>query len=152
MSKPRATVARKNSLADNRKKPWAEPDSEGNHLPLVGTGFSPMHWVSFESSHVGMRSLVFHHGLKVKSLISCMGSFGLQKSCHPVWQTVIELEVIGDGMEGHLAAIPKLLQILRLGPPSFLFHSSPDMLEYSFLETVLAIPEGPWSSSPWETS
>ena len=39
MSKPRATVARKNSLADNRKKPWAKPDSEGNHLPLVGTGF-----------------------------------------------------------------------------------------------------------------
>ena len=29
MSKPRATVARKNSLADNRKKPLAEPDSEG---------------------------------------------------------------------------------------------------------------------------
>ena len=27
----------------------------GNHLPLVGTGFSPMYWVSFESSHVGMR-------------------------------------------------------------------------------------------------
>ena len=50
MSKARATVARKNSLADNRKKPWAEPDSEGNHLPLVGTGFSPIYWVHFESS------------------------------------------------------------------------------------------------------
>ena len=55
MSKPRATVARKNSLADNRKKSWAEPDSEGNHLPLVGTGFNPIYWVHFESSHVGMR-------------------------------------------------------------------------------------------------
>ena len=55
MSKPRATVARKNSLADNRKKPWAEPDSEGNHLPLVGTGFNPIYWVHLESSHVGMR-------------------------------------------------------------------------------------------------
>ena len=31
-------------------------------------------------------------------------------------------------MEGHLAGIPKLLQVLRLGPPSFLLHSSPDML------------------------
>ena len=55
MSKPRATVARKNSLADNRKKPWAEPDSEGNHLPLVGTGFNPMNLVHLDSSHVGMR-------------------------------------------------------------------------------------------------
>ena len=59
-----------------------------------------------------------------------MGSFGLQNSCHPVWQRVVELvdEVVGDGMEGHLAGIPKLLQVLRLGPPSFLLHSSPDML------------------------
>ena len=42
---------------------------------------------------------------------------------------VVELvdEVVGDGMEGHLAGIPKLLQVLQLGPPSFL-HSSPDML------------------------
>ena len=55
MSKPRTTVARKNSLADNRKKPWAEPDSEGNHLPLVGTGFNQIYWVHLESSHVGMR-------------------------------------------------------------------------------------------------
>ena len=54
MSKPRATVARKNSLADNRKKPWAEPDSEGNHLPLVGTGFNPINLVHLDSSHVGM--------------------------------------------------------------------------------------------------
>ena len=29
MSTPRATVARKNSLADNSKKAWAQPDSEG---------------------------------------------------------------------------------------------------------------------------
>ena len=59
-----------------------------------------------------------------------MGSFGLQNSCHPVWQRVVELvnEVVGDGMEGHLAGIPKLLLVLRLGPPSFLLHSSPDML------------------------
>ena len=55
MSKPRATMASKNSLADNRKKPWAEPDSEGNHLPLVGTSFNPIYWVHLESSHVGMR-------------------------------------------------------------------------------------------------
>ena len=53
MSKPRATVARKNSLAYNRKKPWAEPDSEGNHLPLVGTGFNPINLVHLDSSHVG---------------------------------------------------------------------------------------------------
>ena len=59
-----------------------------------------------------------------------MGSFGLQNSCHPVWQSAVELvdEVIGDGMEGHLTGIPKLLQVLWLGPPSFLLHSSPDML------------------------
>ena len=59
-----------------------------------------------------------------------MGSFGLQNICHPVWQRVIELvdEVDRDGMEGHLAGIPKLLQVLWLGPPSFLLHSSPDML------------------------
>ena len=59
-----------------------------------------------------------------------MGSFGLQNSCHLVWQKVIELvdEAVRDGMEGHLAGIPKLLQVLRLGPPSFLLHSSPDML------------------------
>ena len=40
-----------------------------------------------------------------------MGSFGLQNSCHPVWQRVVELvdEVVRDGMEGHLAGIPKLL-------------------------------------------
>ena len=40
-----------------------------------------------------------------------MGSFGLQNSCHLVWQRVVELvdEVVGDGMEGHLADIPKLL-------------------------------------------
>ena len=57
-----------------------------------------------------------------------MGSFGLHYSCHPVWQRVVELvdEVVGDGMEGHLAGILKLLQVLWLGPPSFL-HSSPDM-------------------------
>ena len=43
-----------------------------------------------------------------------MGFFGLQNSCHPVWQRVIELvdEVVGDGMEGHLAGIPKLLQFI----------------------------------------
>ena len=59
-----------------------------------------------------------------------MGSFGLQNSCHPVWQRVVELvdEVVGDGMEGHLTGISKLFQVLRLGPPSFLLHSSPDML------------------------
>ena len=59
-----------------------------------------------------------------------MSSFGLQNSCHPVWQRVVQLvdEVVGDCMEGHLAGIPKLLQVLRLGPPSFLLHSSPDML------------------------
>ena len=59
-----------------------------------------------------------------------MGSFGLQNSCHPVWQRVIELvdEVVGDGMEGHLASIPKLLQVLWLGSPIYLLHSSPDML------------------------
>ena len=39
------------------------------------------------------------------------------------------MEVVGDGMEGHLAGIPKLLQVLRLGPPSFFLHSSPDMLD-----------------------
>ena len=40
-----------------------------------------------------------------------MGSFGLQNSCHPVWQGVVELvdEVVGDGMEGDLAGIAKLL-------------------------------------------
>ena len=54
MSKPTATVARKNSLADDRKKPWAEPASEGNHLPLVGTGFNPINLVHLDSSHVGM--------------------------------------------------------------------------------------------------
>ena len=54
-----------------------------------------------------------------------MGSFGLQNSCHPVWQLVDE--VVGDGMEGRLAGILKLLQV-RLGLPSFLLHSSPDML------------------------
>ena len=56
-------------------------------------------------------SLVFHHGLKVKELISCMGSFGLQNSCHLVWQRVIELvdELVRDGMEGHFAGIPKHL-------------------------------------------
>ena len=61
---------------------------------------------------------MFHHGLKVKSLISCIGTFGLQNSCHPVWQRVVELvdEVVRDGMEGHLAGILKLLQVL---PPSF---------------------------------
>ena len=53
-----------------------------------------------------------------------MGSFGLQNSCHPVWQRVVD-EVVRDGMEGHLAGIPKLLQVLWLGPPSFLLHSSP---------------------------
>ena len=49
-----------------------------------------------------------------------MGSFGLQNSWHPVWQRVVELvdEVIRDGMEGYLAGIPKLLQVLRLGPSS----------------------------------
>ena len=59
-----------------------------------------------------------------------MGSFGLQNSCHPFWQRVVELvdDVVGDGMEGHLAGIPKLLQVLWLGPPNFLLHSSPDML------------------------
>ena len=59
-----------------------------------------------------------------------MGSFGLQNSCHPVWQRVVELvdEVVGDGMEGHLAGIPNLLQVVRLGPPSFFLHSSPEML------------------------
>ena len=47
-----------------------------------------------------------------------MGSFGLQNSWHPVWQRVVELvdEVI-----------PNLLQVLWLGPPSFLLHSSSDM-------------------------
>ena len=54
MSKPRATVARKNSLADNKKKPWAQPDSEGNHLPLVGTSFNPINLVHLDSRHVGM--------------------------------------------------------------------------------------------------
>ena len=59
-----------------------------------------------------------------------MGFIGLQNSCHPVWQRVTELvdEVVGYGMEGHLAGIPKLLQVLRLGPPSFLLDSSPDLL------------------------
>ena len=59
-----------------------------------------------------------------------MGSFGLQNSCHLVWQRVVELvdEVVGDGTEGHLAGIPKLVQIHRLGSPSFLLHFSPDML------------------------
>ena len=58
-----------------------------------------------------------------------MGSFGLQNSYHPVWQRVeVVDEVIGNGMEGHLTGIPKLLQVLRLGPLSFLLHSSPDML------------------------
>ena len=59
-----------------------------------------------------------------------MGSFGLQNSYHPVWQRVVELvdEVVGDGMEGHLAGIQNLHQVFRLGPPSFLLHSSPDML------------------------
>ena len=58
-----------------------------------------------------------------------MGSFGLQNSCHPVWQRVVELvdEVIRDGMESHLEGIPKLLQVLWLGPSSFPLHSSPDM-------------------------
>ena len=59
-----------------------------------------------------------------------MGSFGLQNSCHSVWQRVVELvdDVVEDGMEGHLAGIPKLLQVIWLGPPSFLLHSFPDML------------------------
>ena len=59
-----------------------------------------------------------------------MGSFGLQNCCHPVWHRVVELvnEVVWDDMEGHLAGIPKLLQVLQLGPPSFLLHSTPDML------------------------
>ena len=56
-----------------------------------------------------------------------MGSFGLQNSCHR-WVVEFVDEVIWDGMEGHLASIPKLLQVLRLGPPSFLLYSSPDML------------------------
>ena len=59
-----------------------------------------------------------------------MGSFSMQNSFSPVWQRVVELvdEVVWDGMEGHLAGIPKLLKVLRLGPPSFLLYSSPDML------------------------
>ena len=62
--------------------------------------------------------------------ISSMGSFGLQNSCHPVWQRVVELvdDLVRDDMEGNLAGIPKLLQVLQLGPTSFLLHSSPDML------------------------
>ena len=46
-----------------------------------------------------------------------MGSFGLQKSCHPVWQRVVELvdEVIGDGMEGYLlAALGMELNCVRI--------------------------------------
>ena len=50
-----------------------------------------------------------------------MGSNGLQNSYHPVWQKVVELvdEVVKDAMEGHLAGIPKILQVLQLGPPFF---------------------------------
>ena len=89
--------------------------------------------VSFSKSKSNNKwkiSLVFHHGLKVKELISCMGSFGLQNSCHPVWQRVVELvdEVVGMAWKATLQASPKLLQVLRLGPPSFFLHSSPDML------------------------
>ena len=58
-----------------------------------------------------------------------MGSFGPQNSCHLVWQRVVELdEVVGDGMEGHLAGIPKHLPVLQLGTLRFLLHSSQDML------------------------
>ena len=48
-----------------------------------------------------------------------MGSFGLQNSCHLVWQRVIELvdEVVGDDIVGHLEGHPKT-------PPSSLVWSS----------------------------
>ena len=80
-----------------------------------------------------------------------MDSFGLQNSCNPVWQRVVELvdEVVGDGMEG---------QLLWLGPPSFLLHSSPDMFNnihiwrlrwQSLKDLDLPLPEklhsGTWS-------
>ena len=63
-----------------------------------------------------MSILVFHHGLKVTELISCMGSFALQNGCHLVLQRVVELvdEVVEDVMEGHLAGIPKLLKFFGL--------------------------------------
>ena len=43
-----------------------------------------------------------------------MGSFGLQNSCHPVWQRVVELvdEVVGDGMEGPV--IPLIIWITKV--------------------------------------
>ena len=43
-----------------------------------------------------------------------MDSFGLENSCHPIWQRVVELvdEVVRDAMEGHLAGIPKLLGLV----------------------------------------
>ena len=43
-----------------------------------------------------------------------MGSFGPQNSCHPVWQSVVEHvdEVVGDGMESHLAGIPKFFGLV----------------------------------------
>ena len=71
-----------------------------------------------------------------------MGSFGLQNSCHPVWQRVVELvdEVVRDGMEGHLAGIPKLLQVLCLGPPSFLFQVLPQICSIIFISWRLCWP------------
>ena len=57
-----------------------------------------------------------------------MGSFGLQLPSGLAESRKLVDEVVADGMEGHLAGIPKLLQVLWLGPPGFLLHSSPDIL------------------------
>ena len=55
MSKPRATVARKNSLATGRNLEQ-NLTQRGKHLPLVGTGFNPNVFspCKDDSGHVGM--------------------------------------------------------------------------------------------------
>ena len=101
---------------------WPLRDLPGSRCPFVTRRHCPL------ETHACIRTWLWD-GVS-SQVVYCMGSFSLKNSCHPVWQRVKELvdEVVGDGTEGHLAGIPKLLQVLRLRLPSFLFHSSADML------------------------
>ena len=45
-----------------------------------------------------------------------------------IMTNIVYTYIILAVMKGHLAGIPKLLQVLRLGPLSFHLHSSPNML------------------------